>query len=139
MKRYSRQREIILKVLKSRRDHPTANMLYEDVKKELPQIGIATVYRNIADLTEEGIITKIKTKNDGPDRYDANIKPHYHFECLKCNDICDIYPNNNMYNDLSDNIKNMIGKMGAEIIETDIMIRGVCKKCAQNKEGGIIL
>lgn len=129
MKRYSKQREIMLNVLKSRKNHPTAQMLYEDVKKELPQIGIATVYRNISDLVSEGVILKIKTKNDGPDRFDANIEPHYHFECTECNEIYDIYPNREMYNELSDNIKTMIRKIGAEVTETDIMIRGICKKC----------
>lgn len=129
MKRYSKQREIILNVLKSKKNHPTAQMLYEDVKKQLPQIGIATVYRNIADLVEEGIVTKIKTKNDGPDRFDANIEPHYHFECLECKKIYDIYPELGKYNELSDNIKTMIRKIGAEVTDTDIMIRGICKKC----------
>lgn len=129
MKRYSKQREIMLNILKSRKDHPTVQMLYEDVKRELPQIGIATVYRNLADLVSEGVVVKIKTKNDGPDRFDANIKPHYHFECLECNNIYDIYPEDAMYNELSDNIKIMIRKIGAEVTDTDIMIRGICKKC----------
>lgn len=129
MKRYSKQREIMLNVLKSRKDHPTAQMLYEEVKKQLPQIGIATVYRNIADLVEEGIITKIKTKNDGLDRFDANVEPHYHFECVECNNIYDIYPDVHIYYELSDNIKTMIRKIGAEVTDTDIMIRGICRKC----------
>lgn len=129
MKRYSKQREIMLNVLKDRKDHPTAQMLYEDVKKQLPQIGIATVYRNIADLVEEGIITKIRTKDGGPDRFDVNIEPHYHFECLECKKVYDIYLDSEIYNELSDNIKTIIRKIGAEVTDTDIMIRGICKKC----------
>lgn len=52
MKRYSKQRELILRVLQNRIDHPTADMLYSDLKNEMPDIGIATVYRNLSDLCE---------------------------------------------------------------------------------------
>ena len=80
MKKYSKQRELIINSLKNRTDHPTADMLYIDLKKEMPNLGIATVYRNLVELCEEGVIIKIKSKN-GPDRYDGNTMPHVHFEC----------------------------------------------------------
>ena len=62
MERYSKQRELILNVLKERKDHPTAEMLYNDIIKIMPTIGIATVYRNLAALYESGQILKIETK-----------------------------------------------------------------------------
>ena len=46
MKKYSRQRELILNSLRNRTDHPTADVLYKDLKNDMPAIGIATVYRN---------------------------------------------------------------------------------------------
>ena len=80
MKKYSRQRELVLNSLRNRTDHPTAEILYNDLKNEMPGIGIATIYRNLAELCESGSITKIKS-NTGADRYDGKIEPHIHFEC----------------------------------------------------------
>ena len=82
MKKYSRQRELILQSLKNRMDHPTAEMLYTDLKEQMPEIGIATIYRNLSDLCEAGEIIKIKSQI-GPDRFDGNKKEHIHFECIE--------------------------------------------------------
>ena len=60
MKKYSKQRELILDSLRKRKDHPTAERLYLDLKNEMPELGIATVYRNLSDLCEEGKIIRIK-------------------------------------------------------------------------------
>ena len=91
MERYSKQRELILNVLKERKDHPTAEMIYKDIIKIMPTIGIATVYRNLAALYESGQILKIETKQGESDRFDGNLMPHLHFQCLECNEIQDIF------------------------------------------------
>ena len=89
MKKYSRQREVILESIKMRRDHPTVDMLYEDVKLQMPNIGIATIYRNVSELCNCGQIRKIKCE-DGVYRYDGNEENHIHFECNNCHKIFDI-------------------------------------------------
>lgn len=129
MKRYSRQREVILKVLQNRTDHPTADMIYNDVKKELPQIGIATVYRNLADLTKEGQIVKLKTRNNEADRFDGNIIPHIHFECDVCNKVYDIFPEDALSNKLDDNIKQLADLIHAKVISKNVIITGICNTC----------
>lgn len=129
MKRYSKQRELILRMLQERDDHPTVEMLYTDLKKEMPEIGIATVYRNLSDLCEEGMIRKIKTQNDGPDRFDGNIKPHIHFECLACHHIYDIFPEEKEYEKLNDNLKKTAKTIGADAVATNMKVYGVCKSC----------
>lgn len=134
MKRYSKQRECIKTVLRNTDKHPTADMLYTEVKKILPNIGIATVYRNLAELTDSGEIIKIKTKNGGPDRYDGNIKPHIHFECQKCHSVYDIFPKNKIYEQLNDNIEKMTNLIEAEAKESDILIYGICKRCREENE-----
>ena len=83
MERYSKQRELILNVLKERKDHPTAEMIYKDIIKIMPTIGIATVYRNLAALYESGQILKIETKQGESDRFDGNLMPHLHFQCFQ--------------------------------------------------------
>ena len=89
MVRYSRQRECILRNLQSRRDHPTADMVYESVRMEQPNISLGTVYRNLALLSENGQIRKIST-SAGPDRFDGFTKPHVHFICRHCGNIQDM-------------------------------------------------
>ena len=90
--KYSRQRECIKSFLLSRYDHPTADTIYINVKKEFPNISLGTVYRNLALLTDLGEI--IKSTTDGPDRFDAHVEPHSHFICRKCHGLLDIHMEN---------------------------------------------
>lgn len=89
MIKYSRQRECILKNLQSRRDHPTADMVYESVRMEQPNISLGTVYRNLAFLAENGQILKIST-GTGPDHFDGFTSPHVHFVCRSCGKVIDL-------------------------------------------------
>ena len=90
--KYSRQRESIKSFLLSRYDHPTADIIYINVRKEFPNISLGTVYRNLALLTELGEIINITT--DGSDRFDAHVEPHSHFICRKCHNLLDIHLEN---------------------------------------------
>ncbi|MDO4514282.1 MAG: transcriptional repressor [Lachnospiraceae bacterium] len=89
MVKYSRQRECILKNLQGRRDHPTADMVYESVRMEQPNISLGTVYRNLALLAENGQILKIST-GTGPDHFDGYTSPHVHFVCRHCGKVIDM-------------------------------------------------
>ena len=133
MERYSKQRELILNVLKERNDHPTAEMLYNDIIKIMPTIGIATVYRNLAALYESGQILKIETKQGESVRFDGNIMPHIHFQCLECNEIQDIFLNNDDINKLNDKLKEFANIINAEVTSSKIILNGKCEKC-KNKE-----
>lgn len=89
MARYSQQRENILLNLQGRKDHPTADMVYEGVKEIQPNISLGTVYRNLAFLSERGQIMKISA-GVGPEHYDGNPNPHNHFICKSCGRILDM-------------------------------------------------
>lgn len=89
MIKYSRQRECIKNFLADRYDHPTAETVYINVKEDFPNISLGTVYRNLSLLAELGEIQKIST-GIGPDRFDGNPKPHYHFFCNKCGSVIDL-------------------------------------------------
>lgn len=128
MKKYSRQREMILQSLRNRVDHPTAETLYADIKTQMPEIGIATVYRNLSDLCETGQIVKIKSKN-GPDRFDGNPEPHIHFECNSCHEIYDIYIHDVQTKKMDNEIQRLAENIGAEAESSNIWIYGFCKKC----------
>ncbi len=82
----SKQRDIILSHLKEVKTHPSADELYLEVKKELPKVSLATVYRNLEQLEQHGLINLLPGKVK---RYDGNIEVHQHLSCPKCGKICD--------------------------------------------------
>jgi len=126
--KYSRQRESIKTNLMQRKDHPTADMVYSDIRIEYPNISLGTVYRNLALLTELGEIQKISSI-DGPDRYDGQAKPHNHFVCKKCGKIVDV-----MNTPMDSLMKSMSSDFEGLVEECNITFYGICKECAQ-KEG----
>ena len=130
MKKYSKQRVLILDSLKNRTDHPTAETLYRDLKDKMPEIGIATVYRNLSTLCEEGKINKWKSKIYGADRYDGNTMPHIHFECEKCGEIEDLFLKEERINDIDNEIKELVKKSDAKFLTSEIFVTGICKNCS---------
>ena len=87
--KFSRQREAVIQSLRSRCDHPTADSLYQSLRKEYPHISLGTVYRNLSLLSDMGAIRKISC-GDGQERYDYNTEDHYHFVCRKCGKVTDL-------------------------------------------------
>lgn len=88
-RRHSRQREQIKSFLKTRKDHPTADTVYKNVRNQNPRISLGTVYRNLTLLAQDGEINRLSL-GDGVDRFDADISPHYHFICQKCGQVLDL-------------------------------------------------
>jgi Fur family peroxide stress response transcriptional regulator len=68
--------------------HPTAEEVYEAVKKEHPYISLATVYRTLKTLSRSGLVKELCLPN-GATRYDSNIKPHVNIVCVGCGRIVD--------------------------------------------------
>ena len=87
--KYSRQRDLILKALRENVVHPTADFIYTVLKEKEPNLSLATVYRNLNLLANEGIIRKIEGL-DGVAHFDHNTHNHYHFICSKCNKVYDV-------------------------------------------------
>ncbi len=120
--RKSRQREAILENLLSRYDHPTAEEVYESVKKILPNISLATVYRNLNFLSDEGVIISILTKDVV--RYDAHTNGHRHVICNNCGRIFDIDV------DVTDEIIEKAGRsFDGEIENCRLIFYGLCSEC----------
>ncbi len=125
---YSKQREIILEVIKTNLIHPTAEEIFGLVNKIDPKISKSTVYRNISNLVESGIVEKINTSS-GPDKYDYIHEPHYHFVCSKCNEIYDVKEVFDV-KAISNSIKSQISD---NIFVKDICINGICPNCKSEK------
>lgn len=87
--RNTKQRQIILRVLKGTNTHPTADWLYQKVKDKIPNISLGTVYRNLGVLKEQELIQELRHAGS-QSRYDGNPQPHYHFFCLDCGRVEDV-------------------------------------------------
>ena len=82
------QRELIRDNLTHRTDHPTADMVYQSIREELPNISLGTVYRNLRFLVDQGDALSLKL-GDGKEHFDGNVNPHFHFICTPTIDeIC---------------------------------------------------
>ncbi len=87
--RKTKQREVILEVLRSTDCHPTADWIYQEVRKELPNVSLGTVYRNLRCLTEMGEALEL-SYGSTYSRFDGNPEPHYHFVCRVCGEVFDM-------------------------------------------------
>ena len=85
-----KKRNAILEVLRSTDAHPSAEMVHEMLRKEHPDISLATVYRNLALFKSQGIIQSVATVR-GTERFDANTDPHVHFICAGCDAVIDLH------------------------------------------------
>ena len=121
MKNYSRQRETILQVLHSTDTHPTASAVYNEVRKVIPNISLGTVYRNLAALSEEGVILSLSV-GDGYEHFDVNRAPDAHLHCKRCGKIYDA--------PLKQDILSGTAKENGFSSETTVyIVYGVCSKC----------
>ena len=87
--KHSKQRDAILEVLHSTKAHPTADAIYEEVRKKIPNISLGSVYRNLAKLSEDNTIIKVNA-GTGVEHFDGTPTPHYHVVCTECGAIDDI-------------------------------------------------
>ncbi len=122
----SRQREAILEVLRMTKVHPTADWVYNEVRKEIPNISLGTVYRNLARLSEDKTIIKLGL-GTGVEHFDGCVEPHYHAVCTCCGAISDIEAKQMM--ELNDWASK---QFNGEIYEHSAVFYGKCEKCKNN-------
>ncbi len=126
--KYSRQREAIVNFLKTRYDHPTADVVYSSVRSEFPNISLGTVYRNLTLLADLGEIARLHL-GDGVDHFDYNTEPHYHFVCTECGGVSDLETDGTpVVNPAA--IQNFDG----EILGVSVHFYGQCPHCRTAKQ-----
>ncbi|MBI4638718.1 MAG: transcriptional repressor [Candidatus Rokubacteria bacterium] len=86
--RLTRPRRIILDVVRSTDVHPSASFVYRRVRRRLPSVSLATVYRNLRTLAAEGLL--MERADASGLRFDGKTDPHDHFTCLRCGRIYDV-------------------------------------------------
>ena len=124
MNNYSKQRELVLQVIKENLTHPTAEEIYLYVIQKQPKISRSTVYRNINILVKMGKIKKISMLK-GPDRYDYLHKEHCHVICKKCGRVFDFY-HDFKCDEITNKIKEQIE---IDMLVDSITIYGICEDC----------
>ena len=128
--KYSRQREAIKEFLATRKDHPTADVVYQNIREIYPHISLGTVYRNLTLLSDIGEILRLHL-SDGVDHFDADTSLHYHFICKECGRVIDLEM------DSIDYINASAGRNFPGQIEGNVTyFYGTCKDCllSGNKE-----
>jgi Fe2+ or Zn2+ uptake regulation protein len=126
--RMTPQRRLILEELRKTKKHPTASEVYQLVRKNIPDISMGTVYRNLAILIKQGKIQRI---NNGSkkERYDGNPYEHFHIKCTECGRIDDLPE------DLVENIKRNINiNFDYKITGYDLFFYGLCPDCKRRQE-----
>lgn len=124
----TRQRQVILEIVNSMRTHPTADEIYEIVRKKLPKISLGTVYRNLDLLAQNGTI-QVYEHSGSQKRFDGNAHEHYHVRCVSCGRIDDAHQC--PCEDLERLIK---GKTDYEIIGHRLEFIGLCPSCKKKKK-----
>lgn len=87
--KHFRKRDAILSYLRHTDQHPSAETVYAELKKEIPDLSLGTVYRNIALFKQQGLIKSLGNVN-GVERFDGTVVPHVHFVCSACGEIRDL-------------------------------------------------
>lgn len=126
MAKYSRQRELIKKNMLSRYDHPTADAVYDSIRKEIPNISLGTVYRNLKLLVANGELLSLDM-GDGKEHFDGTVTPHYHFICNNCGCVQDI-----MMDEPDDIIKEASNHFDGKILGQKTYFYGLCRDCRDN-------
>ncbi len=126
------QRLKILSYLKSTKEHPTAEDVFNAIKDDVPGITLATVYRNLNEFAAEKAIKSFELGRKL--HFDADTKPHIHFFCEKCKRTFDIY-NSRLISLIIKHTEQYSEEAGFEITSFDLFYKGLCKSCkAPNKK-----
>ena len=123
-----RKRNAILTYLQSKVTHPSAETIYSDLKQEIPDLSMATVYRNLTKFRQEGLVQCVATVK-GVERYDGNTDPHVHFICRHCDAVIDLHE----MHIPPQLIEQASGITGGTIDTCTLSFSGLCRDCCQKE------
>ena len=125
--RFSQRRELIHQWVCDHPVHPTAAMVYGGLVQEHPQLSLATVYRNLNQLSEDGRLRKIPMPDDS-DRFDGNLTPHVHICCRCCGRVIDVLlPQGQLMEQMVE------AETGYRLDPMELVFSGVCPECQHQK------
>jgi len=119
--RHSKQRNKIYDIVKNTDVHPTADWVYDKARGIMPSISLGTVYRNLGQLVERGMLNSLSFK--GTIRYDGMLENHHHFACISCGKIYDIFINT------GELLEKINSRSDHSITELKVEFSGTCNNC----------
>jgi len=122
--KFSRKRQAIWEMLQNTKEHPSAETIYNTLKPNIPDLSLATVYRNLAAFQKEGLIISVGNVH-GQERYDGTIYPHPHFICRECGRVSDLP----VENALQDTVTRLTGDSACVVENYALSIYGKCGDC----------
>jgi len=122
---YSKQRELVLQTVLENPIHPTADDVYEQVRRKNPKISLGTVYRNLNFLSEMGMLKKISMPV-GSDRFDGRLDEHYHMACTCCGRVFDVECS--VFRELDRQIMDL---RGFQVRDRHLLLTGLCRDCRE--------
>jgi Fur family ferric uptake transcriptional regulator len=126
-KRLTRARRVILECVQATGAHPSAAAVHRDVRRRLPRVSLATVYRNLRMLAAEGLLSE-RAGVTGL-RFDGNTAPHDHFTCVACGRIYDVPARRARGN------ARLAAHGGFEVLSRRVEFYGRCERCKRNRRG----
>jgi Fur family peroxide stress response transcriptional regulator len=118
------QRRAIYEALLARMDHPTADGVYEDVRRRMPEIGRTTVYRTLDRLVSLGLAARVHRLGLAA-RFDANVARHDHAVCVRCGAMEDL----DRATESPDPRTGPLVDRGFEVLESSVQVHVVCPAC----------
>ena len=125
--RYSRQRELVLRQVQSRCDHPTADEIYTAIREDCPGLSLGTVYRNLNGLVEMGRIRRVTIPGQA-DRFDRTLEEHDHLYCRCCGRVKDVQIDHTAIHQALSSCQ------GFQIESYGLNLYGVCDECRRKNQ-----
>lgn len=122
--RYSKQRELIYQTLMNRKDHPSAEMIYQTLKSDHPSLSLGTVYRNLNLLVQAGRAIVIPF---AVNHYDGTTYDHPHFYCTSCEVLYDISL------DVDHTLNAAVEELGHKVEAHQLIFKGTCSGCLKKE------
>ena len=127
-----RKRNAILQYLRSVTNHPSAETVFTELKHEIPDLSMGTVYRNLNLFKQQGLAVSVATVK-GVERFDGNTEPHVHFICTECDAVIDL-----MDMEVPESLKEIAQSCcGGSVADCQLTFTGLCKSCTEtfNQKG----
>ena len=126
-----RKRNAILSYLRETTDHPSAEMIFNQLKPEIPDLSIGTVYRNLTIFRQQGVASCVATVG-GVERFDGNVNEHVHFICNECGSVIDLHQINPP-EALRTEAETCVG---GRVDACQLSFTGVCRDCVEKQKTG---
>lgn len=120
------QRRALLGALIQRKDHPTADQLYDDLKQNLSGLSRTTVYRILETFVRIGLVVKISSQQ-AKARFDADTSRHHHISCVQCGAVADLFDSHFDLPELPENHPS-----GFQLHDYAITFTGLCPRCQRD-------